>query len=238
MIKNILILGKEMQGIGIRLAYVPSAPAMFLISFLSMRNFQKSPEMKYFISKFFYKLIRRVKKIGKGAIISLLADIQTSNSLFLGAYSKIEKFVTISAPGGTKIEIGNNSQVRAFSILQTLGEGFIRIGDNTTVNPFCLLYGFGGLDIGNNVMVAAQVIIIAAEHIYDSTEVPMVNQGAEGKGVKIEDDVWVGAGAKVLDGVTIGKGAVIGAGAVVTRSIPPYSVVAGVPAKILRMRKE
>lgn len=94
-----------------------------------------------------------------------------------------------------------------------------------------------GFEIGDNVRIAAQVVIIPMNHIYEDPDTPIWKQGIRAKGIKIEDDVWIGAGAKILDGVTIGKGSVIGAGAVVTDDIPPYSVAVGVPARVIKKRE-
>ena len=73
-------------------------------------------------------------------------------------------------------------------------------------------------------------------HIYDDPKISIRLQGIRANGIKIEDDVWLGVGSTVLDGVTIGKGSVIGAGAVVTKNIPPYSVAVGVPANVIKER--
>jgi acetyltransferase-like isoleucine patch superfamily enzyme len=120
-------------------------------------------------------------------------------------------------------------------MLSTSG-GWIKIGNNCTVNSFAVLYGHGGLEIGNGVRISAHVVIVPMNHIYKNPAIPIWMQGETRKGIKIEDDVWIGAGAKVLDGVKIGKGSVIGAGAVVTEDIPSYSVAVGVPAKVIKKR--
>ncbi|MGI5522217.1 acyltransferase [Micromonospora sp. CA-259024] len=96
--------------------------------------------------------------------------------------------------------------------------------------------------IGDNVMFGPEVTIRGGNHRIDQVGVPMIAVGKEAgdethdRGVVIADDVWVGTRAVILHGVTIGRGAVIGAGAVVTRSVPPYAVAAGNPARVLRLR--
>ena len=139
--------------------------------------------------------------------------------------------------GNGSIRIGANSRIFEFAVLSCCG-GAIQIGENSTVNPFCVLYGHGGLQIGNGVRIAAQTVMIPANHKFVSTDRPIYQQGLTKKGIVIEDDVWIGAGCKILDGVTIGKGSVIGAGSVVTKSVAPYSVMVGVPAKPLYNRKD
>ncbi|MBA7584861.1 Maltose O-acetyltransferase [subsurface metagenome] len=94
----------------------------------------------------------------------------------------------------------------------------------------------GGIKIGHRSMIGHGSQIITAGHNIPPKRAPMRFTGAYLKEVVIENDVWLGAGVIVLPGVTIGEGAIVGAGAVVTKDIPPFAVVAGVPAEIIRMR--
>ena len=121
-------------------------------------------------------------------------------------------------------------------MLLTYG-GKISIGDYCSINPFCVLYGHGGLFIGNGVRIATHVVVIPSNHNFNDTNRYIFQQGSTSLGIRIEDDVWIGAGAIILDGVTISKGSVVGAGSVVNRNIESFSVVAGNPAKILKKRK-
>lgn len=94
------------------------------------------------------------------------------------------------------------------------------------------VYHRGSLTIGDRVSIAAGVIIILSSHSNFSDVSKYVTQRSDS--VSIEDDVWIGAGSIILNGVTIGKGAVVGCGSVVTHDVPPHTVVAGNPAKIIR----
>jgi acetyltransferase-like isoleucine patch superfamily enzyme len=114
--------------------------------------------------------------------------------------------------------------------------GDIYIGDNCSVNPYTIIYGCGGARIGNNVRIAAHVVIIPENHNPGSDAVPVRLAGTSRKGIRIDDNVWIGAGAKILDGVSIGRNAVIGAGSVVNRSIPANATAVGVPARVLNAR--
>ena len=101
-----------------------------------------------------------------------------------------------------------------------------------------LIYGHGGLTIGDRVLIAGHAAIFASSHIYDLPDVPITDQGYRARGVVIEDNVWIGSGARILDGITIGKGAIIGANAVITKSIRPGDKVGGIPAQSLTKRSE
>ena len=85
-------------------------------------------------------------------------------------------------------------------------------------------------------MISPRVSIYAENHLFDRTDIPMKEQGVKKQFVKIEDDCWIAANSIILAGVTVGKGSVVAAGSVVSSDVPPYSVVAGVPARIIKQR--
>ena len=90
------------------------------------------------------------------------------------------------------------------------------------------------MDIGSHVNLAQGITVTALNHNFDDTEKRIDEQGVSTKPVTIENDVWVGANAVILPGVTIGNHCVVAAGAVVTKDVPPHSLVAGVPAKVIK----
>jgi maltose O-acetyltransferase len=111
----------------------------------------------------------------------------------------------------------------------------IEVGNHVQINEDCWIRN---VKIGNYVMIAPKVMILNYGHITDTTEVPMILQGTRRyKQTIIEDDVWVGARSIILPGIHIGEGAIVGAGAVVTKDVEPYSVMAGNPARLIKFRK-
>lgn len=115
----------------------------------------------------------------------------------------------------------------------------IDIGSNTGIGINARIGGVssgGELSIGDNVMMAPDVVILTLKHRHENTEIPICSQGRYATKVIIEDDVWIGIRAIILPGVKIGRGAIIGAGAVVTKNVPPFTIVGGVPAKIIKKR--
>ena len=116
------------------------------------------------------------------------------------------------------------------------GSGILRIGCNTSINYDTLFQMTCDITIGENVMIADGVIFRTADHAHADTNIPMKDQGRIDGTITVEDNVWIAGNVTVLRGVTIGHNSIIGAGAVVTRSIPPFSLAAGVPAKIIRSR--
>jgi acetyltransferase-like isoleucine patch superfamily enzyme len=110
----------------------------------------------------------------------------------------------------------------------------IRIGRDSLIGEYSVIRGQGGVQIGDRVYTSPFTQIIAVNHVFDDPNRPFVEQGITAEGIIIEDDVWLGAGAIVTDGVRVGKGAVVAAGAVVTKDVPPHTVVGGVPAKPIK----
>jgi acetyltransferase-like isoleucine patch superfamily enzyme len=117
---------------------------------------------------------------------------------------------------------------------RSLPHAFIRIGANSLIGELNVLRGQGGITIGDRVYTAPMVQMLAVNHVFDDPTRPMVEQGITAEGIVVEDDVWIGAGAIITDGVRICKGAVVAAGAVVTQDVPPFAVVGGTPARVLR----
>jgi acetyltransferase-like isoleucine patch superfamily enzyme len=133
------------------------------------------------------------------------------------------------------IALGEGCEIDHGAVLATYG-GSIRLGRRCSVNSYSVLLGHGGLDVGDFVRIAPHCVIAPMNHVYADRSRPIMEQGLTREGIRIEDDVWLGAHTTVLDGCTIGGGSVIGAGAVVTQDIPPFSVAAGCPARVIRQR--
>lgn len=111
----------------------------------------------------------------------------------------------------------------------------IAIG-RSSINEDVHLNGFGGINIGDNVMIGHRCSLVSDEHVFDRTDIPISEQGRAPRPIEIGDDVYLGCNVTVLPGTCIGKGAVIGAGSVVKGDIPPGMVAAGVPARLIRQR--
>lgn len=109
------------------------------------------------------------------------------------------------------------------------------IGDHSGIGHGSFV---GLATIGRDVMMADDVMIISGNHHFDRIDIPMWKQGGEDRKVVIEDDVWIGARVIILPGRRVGRGAVLGAGAVITKDVAPYSIVGGNPARVIGRRSE
>lgn len=136
-------------------------------------------------------------------------DVVPFNQFTLGKLSVVEDFCTV-----------NN------------GVGDVLIGRYTLVGISSVL--IGPVSIGDNVIIAQNVVISGLNHEYTDIKVPIRKQKVNTSRITIDDDCWIGANAVITAGVRIGKHSVVGAGAVVTKDVPPYSVIVGNPAKIIK----
>ncbi|MDF9798364.1 acetyltransferase-like isoleucine patch superfamily enzyme [Catalinimonas alkaloidigena] len=135
-----------------------------------------------------------------------------------------------------KLKIAERCILTTGVILECWG-GSIEIERSTFIGPYTVIYGHGGVKIGNNTLISMHTKIISSNHTIPERNINIKSCPDIQMPVSIGNDVWIGAGATILGGVTIGNGCVVAAGAVVTKSIPSYSIVAGIPAKIIRKRK-
>ncbi|MFE8117183.1 acyltransferase [Brenneria goodwinii] len=164
-----------------------------------------------------------------------------SNYLRTGSYCYIGDFSYINCLSKQGVVLGERVTIREFAWLQitsntqNLGEG-IKIGKDTYIGPRCNLGAAAFLEIGERCQIGAGVSFIAENHQF-SSDSAIFEQGVSRVGITIENDCWIGNSVIILDGVSVGEGAVIGAGSVVTKDIPSFSVVVGNPARIIKMRK-
>lgn len=161
----------------------------------------------WWIRLFYFVYLKR----GKGSVIyrSVRKDLPPFNRFSLGCYSVVEDFSCLNNAVGD-LAIGD----------------YTRVGLGNTI--------IGPTTIGNHVNLAQNVTVTGLNHNYEDVEKNIDEQGVSTQPVIIEDDVWVGANAVILPGVTLGKHCVVAAGSVVSRSIPPYSICAGCPAKVIK----
>ena len=137
---------------------------------------------------------------------------------------------------GDRVTVGRGAMISPTGIFAgEPGEG-LRVGDNANIGHYAVIGCSGFISIGARVLMGPHVCLIAENHESGDPEAPIKAQGVSRAPITIEDDVWIGSGAIVLAGVNVGHGSIIAAGAVVTSDVPPGSVVAGVPARLVRSR--
>ena len=145
--------------------------------------------------------------------------------------AKIYGSVRMDTPPYRRFSIGKRSVVESFSCINN-AVGDVVIGDYTRIGLHCTV--IGPVTIGNHVNLAQGITVSALNHNFEDTRLRIDEQGVNTSEIVIDDDVWIGANAVITAGVHIGRHSVVAAGAVVTKDVPEYSVVGGVPAKVIR----
>ncbi len=190
-----------------------------------------------------YKDKRRMRRfLGERSYISSRAQVDCPG-LTLGPRCFIDDYVTIYADPNAegRVQFADRVHVYRWSIIELgAGPGSLFIDSRTAIQSGCVINPLvSDIIIGKNCMIAAKCAFTPYQHDVSDWQRPMREQPLTSRGdIVLEDDVWLGTQVCVLDGVTIGEGAVVGAGAVVTKSIPPYTVAAGVPARVIRDRRQ
>ena len=148
-----------------------------------------------------------------------------------GKHAVIHHSVRMDTPPYRKFSIGNYSVVESFACINN-AVGDVEIGDYTRIGLHNTI--IGPVKIGSHVNLAQGITVTALNHNFSDAGKRIDEQGVSTNPVTIEDDVWIGTNAVILPGITIGTHSVIAAGAVVTKDVPPHSLVAGVPAKVIK----
>lgn len=139
--------------------------------------------------------------------------------------------------GLKNISFGKNINIMANSYIYADEGGVLKIGDNFSANNAVYIgANYGEIEIGSNVCIGPYTVLRAADHGHGRTDIPIKEQGHVGGKILIEDDVWIGANCTILKDIRIGKGAIVAAGCVVTKDVEPYTIVGGVPNKLIKKR--
>lgn len=175
--------------------------------------------------------------IGKYVTLRNKRYISVGRNFIADDFSEIEGLSKHGITFGDRVTVGRFAIIRGSRQYggAQLGEGLI-VGNNSNIGPYCYVGCSGGIRIGNNVMMAPRCSLFAENHNFDDTTHSLKEQGVSRMPIEIEDDCWIASHSVILAGVTIGRGSVIAAGSVVTKSMPPYSIIAGVPARVIKSR--
>ncbi len=176
--------------------------------------------------------------VGRGVALRNPQCIRVGRSVVLEDHCEVQGLSRQGITLGDHVTVGRMAMIRPSGYYRrAIGEGLV-VGDHSNIGPGCFIGCSGEVRIGSHVLMAAGVSMHAENHNIERVDVPIDAQGVTREGIVIEDDCWLGSGCIILAGVRIGRGAVVAAGSVVTRDVPPYAVVAGVPARVVRMRGE
>jgi acetyltransferase-like isoleucine patch superfamily enzyme len=172
--------------------------------------------------------------MGRGCKILTSAKLKVGRNFYLGNYA----YMDCLSIGG--VNIGDNVTIREGCWAQLTSRydnpgTHIMIGNSVYIGPRSILGAAAPLVIGERCQIGANVSFVAENHAFEG-EGEIFDKGVSRKGITLGSDVWVGNNVTFLDGVVIGESSVIGAGTVVTKSVPPRSVVVGVPGRVIRTR--
>ncbi len=175
--------------------------------------------------------------VGKKVKIHFPEMLTVGRTVMMGSNVEINALSKEGIKIGNNVSILKNTIIECTGVIRELGVG-LEIGNNVGIAQNCFIQVRGKVVIGSNIMFAPNVSIFSENHIFSSVDLPILEQGTSRIGVVIEDDVWLGTRSVILDGVRIGRGSIVAAGAIVNKDVPPYSIVAGIPAKVIKKRKE
>lgn len=193
----------------------------------------------YTLSRRAFMMARGIFKTGKKVFVGNSTKIYNSRNIVFGKGVTIERHCIIDGYASQKIKLGNNARIGAFSTLTSTshfskyGIG-LKMGNNSAIGDFTHFGAAGGIEIGDDVIMGAYISFHSENHNFSDTSKLIREQGVTSKGIKIGNNVWVGAKATFLDGCIVGNNSVVAAGAVVNGVYPDNSIIGGVPAKVIK----
>lgn len=182
--------------------------------------------------------LRRFKRvfIHWSSTVKCPSHIQTSQNLSVDRGCYIDALSVNGIIFGSNVSIGKYTTIECTGSLKELGNG-LKVGNRVGLGTHGFFGCAGGVEIGDDTIFGNYVSLHSENHNYSDKNIPIRLQGVNRKGIRIGKDCWIGAKATILDGATIGEGCIVAAGAVVRGVIPPYSIIGGIPAKVIKSRK-
>jgi acetyltransferase-like isoleucine patch superfamily enzyme len=176
---------------------------------------------------------------GRGATFGTGVVLRHPAKIRLGDNVVIDDYCCLDAKGtdnrgidlGARVFIGRNT-------ILSCKNGDIVIDDDANIGFNSEVFSASRVRIGKKVLVAAYTYLVGGDHLYDRTDIPVLDQGRTARGIEVDDHAWLGAHVVVTDGSRVGRDAIVGAGAVVVGEIPDYAIATGIPAKVVRDRRE
>ncbi|WP_430399724.1 acyltransferase [Flavobacterium sp.] len=187
----------------------------------------------------FLMMTRGVIYLRKKVFLGSRCSILNKKNILFGKNVTIDKGTTIDAFAYEKVVIGDGSRIGAYSLVTSTshmskyGKG-LKIGSNSAIGRFSEFGASGGIEIGNDVIMGSYISFHSENHNFNNKNLLIREQGVTSKGIKLGNNIWVGAKVTFLDGCEIGNNSVIAAGAVINGKFPANSVIGGVPAKIIK----
>lgn len=175
---------------------------------------------------------------GRGVVFGRNITLRHPHKIHIGDNVMIDDNVMLDAKGSNNrgIFIGDGTFIGRNSIL-SCKDGDIEIGEKTNIGFNCEIFSAGKVVLGSRIFLAAYCYLVGGTHDFDRTDIPIMEQDRQAKGITVADNCWLGAGVVVDDGVTIGRDAIVGAGAVVNNAVAEYAIVGGVPARFIKDRR-
>ena len=177
--------------------------------------------------------------VGRNVVFGANVTLRHPHKIHIGDNVVIDDLCCLDAKGTDNkgITIGNGVFVGRNTIL-SCKNGDIIIGDRANIGFNCEIFSASRVRVGKDILMAAYTYLVGGDHLYDRVDIPVLQQGRTARGIDVGDGAWLGAHVVVTDGSTIGRDAIIGAGAVVVGDIPEYSIATGIPAKVMRDRRD
>lgn len=215
-----------------------SLPGLFLYEVFALLAANLGGAMGFWVRKRLAGPLFR--SAGKGLILGRGLTVRHPGRIDFGDNVAVDDYVFIDASGSGDIGVQLRDGVILSRNCVVMGKnGYIVFDERADIGCNCTFASVSGISIGAATIIAANCYIGGGRYYHDRLDPAIMDQGVYSRGeIVIGDKCWIGAGAVILDGVKIGTGAIVGAGSVVTKDVPDYAVVAGAPAKIIRIREE